>query len=973
MQPGAWGYARARAQLGLLLALAGTVLAGSVALIGVDALHRTAEREAVTEALVAGPATSAALNIEISAERADKVDARIRSAPFTVVRTVHTDGFPAVHDGSARTFAARSDPGLRARSTLVEGRWPQASAGRVIHAALQSRAAQTLRIGVGDRLHAGSGDAAVEIVVDGTWRPNDPAATAWFGDPSSASGAGPQGAGPLVVSEAELARLPAPATTSYVLTPRPSADPSATRRDVRRLIASVDDPELTATVTGGLPERLAELAASRGAGDGLLAVAYTLLALTALVACRQVVALLTEARRTETALVRARGGTVPAMTTAASLEALVTAVVGAATGSIAAVAVFDRLDRPPDGGLVVLVAVLSVLVTVALAGLATWSSVRHAGLRRAASRDAAAGRTAALLLALAAAALTVGQFIAYDGPLTVDADGARRVDPITSLAPAVALAALTLLGAAAAEPLLRLLERRTGRRTGLVPALPASQLARRLPTFGVAIVLVSLAVGFMILVATVRGTQTSLDDTAARVRSAADARLDLTVDASAEVGVESATAPLMGLGNRAVVVVVAPARVDQDEVAFLAAPARVTDVAAEPPVHADSVRVASLLHARPQGVPIRAGSVDVRVEVEGAPIASDLRSTIWLVDDSGQLAARPVGVIGPKELAAGPVTRTVSVPANPRPWRLLAVAADAPGAAGDATIIYQGLPGAQRYEAVLANGQSRANALVGTTATRLPVVITPAVAALLHVGRGDTFDVLLPDSELKGTVTVAGIVNSIPGLTADRGIAADLPTLASYALAHNTSVPAPSSVWVATDRPGAVARQAVNASVVQVATTTAAPARSSKVVDSAVDVWWWAAGSVIVFAALATAAMTSSLSRTRRGELQVLRALGLTPRRQSRTRSSELVGAVSTGAVIGVLAGAVTVLLTATTLSRSATPGRPASVDPELSLFLPGLIGLVGMLVTGMVAVAVTYARRVRREARQTAWRGDEA
>lgn len=973
MRTGALACARARAQSGLLLALVGVVLAASFALIGLDALHRSAERDAVGEALHAGPARDAALSVEIATDREGDLGERVRSDAFRVVRSVRSEGVPVRHGDTALTLVARADAGLPDRSTLVDGTWPTAGQGDQIHAALQARAAKSLGIAVGDRLRVvaeGKG-TPLQVLVDGTWLPKDPAAVAWFGDSTIASGTGPDGSGPLVVSDADLARLPASATTSYVLTPRSSGDLPGLRHDLAKLTVSLEATEASETVTGGLPQRVADLETTLAAGNGLLAVAYALVALVALVACRQVVALLTEARRTETALLRSRGATTFALTASAMVEAVVVAVAGAAAGLGAATAVFTIAGLAPDALLAFLVAAACALVTVTLAGLATWSPARRAGLRRDEPRDPRGARTTVLVLVLAAAGLSVSQFIAYDGPLSGTAAGGTRVDPVTSLAPAAALAALALLGAACAAPFLRVLERRAVRRNGLAPALAVRQLTRRLSTFSAAIVLVSLAVGFAILTATVNGTQASLDEAAARVRNGADLRLDLDAEPSAAVGVESTTAPLIDLGNTSAAVILAPGRVDQEKLSFLASTADLPKVAAASREDSDSAQITSALAAKQVGVPIEPGSVDVHIDSRGATFTGYLESTLWLVDGRGQVAVRPLGAVAPAELDDGTVTRTTVVPPSPTGWRLLAVDAKATGISGDVSISFRGLPGADRYDADLTNGRNSARAMAGRVPARLPVVITPAVAALIDVREGDTFDLLLPDSGFKQTVTVAGTAPTIPGIVTSRGIAADLPTLVSYALSKGDDVPSPRSVWIATDQPRDVARDATSASIVPTTTTTAAPALDSRVVASAVRVWLWAAGAVIVFAALAIAAMNANLGRARRGELQVLRALGLAWRQQSRLRSAELCGAIGVGAALGVLAGLVTVLLTTSGLSRSATPGRPASVEPQLSLAVPGLLALMAFLALSLVIVGIVHARRIRRQARRLGWRGD--
>lgn len=971
MRRGALARARARAQSGLLLALVGVVLMATFSLVGLDALHRSAEQVAVEDTLRAGPATAAALKVEISTADEGDLGKQLRAAPLDLVRSIQTEGFPVRHDDSTFNLIARTDAALPARSELIDGRWPTTASGSEIHAALQARAATTLDLEVGDHLAAGSGDDRVGIVIDGIWRPKDPTAVAWFGDPAIASGQGPDGSGPLVVSDSDLERLPGLAVTSYVLTPRSSTDLPRLTRELRKLTGSLDDSDLPVRVTGALPKRLSDLETTRAASDGLLAVAYTLVALAAIVACRQVLALLVEARRTETTLLRSRGATVPGLTRAASAEAAVVAVAGAALGVSASATVFATIGRLPDMATTIVVGIACAAVTVGLAAVATWSSARSAGLRRDEPRDPRGARGVVLVLVLAAAGLSVGQFLAYGGPLTDTPAGGTRIDPITSLAPAAALASLALLGTALAAPFLRLLERLADRRPGPTPALPTRQLSRKLSTFGVAIVLVSLATGFAVLAATLSGTQSSLDDRAAGMRSGADLRLDLTVGRNADIGSEAATQTLIDLGKRAMAVMAVPGRIDQDALSFLAAPSTLPKVATASRAGADSERITQLLHGNAPGVPIGAGAIDVRVDLRGTITDGELSANIWLVDDVGQVAVRPLAAVPADEIRRGPVARTFTVPDNRHTWRFVAVEAKAAGVTGDATIDFAGLPGAHHYDVTFANGLTEGRAVAGAAPKSLPVAITPAVADLIDAHRGDTFDLLLPDSGFNTTVTVAGVVPAIPGIVNARGITADLPTFVAYALATGEDLPAPNSVWVSSPEPDRVARSAGASSIVPTTATTAAKAPSSRIVASAVDVWWWAAAAVIAFAVLAAAAMTASLAQSRRGELQVLQALGLPPRQQSRIRAAELGGAIGVGIVLGLVVGGITTLVTVALLSRSATPGLPAAVEPRLSLVVPGFLGLIVILGLGLVAVAATYAHRTRREAGRLGGRQD--
>jgi ABC-type lipoprotein release transport system permease subunit len=78
-----------------------------------------------------------------------------------------------------------------------------------------------------------------------------------------------------------------------------------------------------------------------------------------------------------------------------------------------------------------------------------------------------------------------------------------------------------------------------------------------------------------------------------------------------------------------------------------------------------------------------------------------------------------------------------------------------------------------------------------------------------------------------------------------------------------------------------------------------------------------------VFALLALAAAVAVLLRRRRGEVWVLRGLGVSPKGQARLRRAELVTASLYAGVAGLIAGAIVSVLTVATLARSSTPSTP--------------------------------------------------
>ena len=84
---------------------------------------------------------------------------------------------------------------------------------------LQARAADALGIAAGDILLVGAPGQQRQVLVTGTWLPNDPAAARWFGDPAVISGFDGTAAGPLMVDESWLATLPAAPHVRWTVTP----------------------------------------------------------------------------------------------------------------------------------------------------------------------------------------------------------------------------------------------------------------------------------------------------------------------------------------------------------------------------------------------------------------------------------------------------------------------------------------------------------------------------------------------------------------------------------------------------------------------------------------------------------------------------------------------------------------------------------------------------------------------------------
>ena len=166
------------------------------------------------------------------------------------------------------------------------------------------------------------------------------------------------------------------------------------------------------------------------------------------------------------------------------------------------------------------------------------------------------------MLSVIAAGVSLWQFRLYGSPVITTADGRQVVDPVAVLAPSLALIACAFLALAAFAPLAALVERAASRSRGATAPLAARQVARRVGTFAVPVLLVSLAVGGTTLAAAYSGTWSTLNAAAGELRNGAAVRAVLpssgvvgsaaTLTSPATLGLDQATtAPVLRIDSLA--------------------------------------------------------------------------------------------------------------------------------------------------------------------------------------------------------------------------------------------------------------------------------------------------------------------------------------------------------------------------------------------------------------------------------------
>ncbi|GAB3247883.1 ABC transporter permease family protein [Arthrobacter pigmenti] len=292
--------------------------------------------------------------------------------------------------------------------------------------------------------------------------------------------------------------------------------------------------------TGALVDTLRTAMSSTQAVRGVAPVAIILLALLGAVALFQLARLLIATRSNETALPGAScpshmqrlrsgllasapvalAGTVVGYTLAVMLTPLLTSVLtGASNWSTAFVAALAATW--PVSILIAVAAVVILSGTVFVDGLRRAGSLRQrqTGLR---AKVASFG---VLVIVVGAAALSLWQLHRFGSPLAPDADGNLTINPVAVAAPAlviVALAAVTVPAIAAATAGV---QRLAARSRGLAFPLAARQVARRISSYLVPIVLIVVTIGTGTYAAAYAQTSQTATSAAAHLTNGSDVRL----------------------------------------------------------------------------------------------------------------------------------------------------------------------------------------------------------------------------------------------------------------------------------------------------------------------------------------------------------------------------------------------------------------------------------------------------------------
>lgn len=969
-------------------------------------------------------------DVEEAQAGAEQVVGDVLAATDPTLRTTATSRLRLLEDRERQAYLAMSDD-LESRAVLVSGRWP-ADGGAPYETVVPTTTARLLDLDLGDEVvldrEVGLGGVTepVRVAVVGTFRPR--AHAEWDRDPLAGAGYSPaysNGAdaaptfGPFVVTEQSFL-----ASGSSVAGLRVTGHPTvarATEDALEGAVGSLGDASDVLESTVGDKARITRLASDLSLTlDRLHAqqastratVLVVLLLGAALASAAALLAgwLVASVREDERDLLVAMGLSRRQRIAAAGSEAALLSLLAAVLAAPAAAVVHARLTHLPDLAaagltqgpaltwpLVGAVVATAVLLTSALVATALGAVTESTP----ATRRGIVTRLGVGPLLLVAAGLAWWQL--RSAPAT-----AATGDVTLTLAPVLAVAAMTVVGVRLVPLVLGRAAAAGARSASFAWPLATQQAARR-PHSGTAMVLVAAAVAAGVFGLALRSTWEQSQSDQADLRVGTDLSLALPAPAGlTEAGeVERATTGAAAVSQ----VVHRP----------LALGRFVGDPSSRPVLVAvDTRRAGELLRGRTgdgrgwgaigaglapdatvAGVELPSGGDGVRLRGDGPPgTAITVVPTAVVEDASGfrsTVPARPLPLdgsdhplewLGPLDPGlrlvglrleldgyAGeepPASRTevhvvVDVPgptAGAPAWRLRSLQRDSPvaGAAVELRPTASGTRLSATFGLDLQYFSYTGADLLATAfpATQgVPAVVSQELVDAVGAHVGDELAATVGDTAV--TLEVRAVVPSVPSAPGQVAVLADVDALSRALIDSGRLDPVVDSWWVSRPTPGTV--EALTRLGVGEVTTRAEVAEQLAQGPLRVTV----PTALLALVALATALLLAGIAlvlgaerQRRAAEVVRLRALGLSRREARRLLLVEHLAFFVPTMVVGVLVGVLATIALAPHLVRSDLGAAPVPVAVVAWPWAAEGLLVGGLLLGTLVLTAVLSALQVR-------------
>ena len=515
----------------MVTVLIAAALLSALASFNAQVLPQAARRQLAASSDKTGIVVGAPVDAAIAAADQPAVRhamaAAFESAPYHLSTALWSNplGLPRTAGRRAIPLAEAAAPGqVRQHAALVTGTWPgPPQPGQPVPAAVPAVAARQLGLKPGDVVAVKDRDNGrrASIRVTGVFTLRDPASPYWGLDIVGTSGLstapGYTTYGPFVVSPAAFSARPGglsvgqaswaaalepgriPASQLGSLAPRIRHEASFLQNTVR-----LGGLQVSSSLPGLLDGLNRDLAVARS----LLVISALQLLLLAAAALLLVIRLLTSRRSAENALLASRGAASWQLAGITLTETLVLAAVAAAAGAAAGTRLAALLGRagvlhtdrlalagfPPSAWLAV------VLMLVLCLAIAVWPTLRPgtpgAVAQRRSGRQATVigiARSGADVALVVLALIALRELRSYSAVARLPSGG-LGLDPVLSAAPALALAAASLILLRLLPLVARLLERLVARGRRLGGALASWEISRRAVTQSGPVLLAVLAV-----------------------------------------------------------------------------------------------------------------------------------------------------------------------------------------------------------------------------------------------------------------------------------------------------------------------------------------------------------------------------------------------------------------------------------------------------------------------------------------------
>jgi hypothetical protein len=751
-----------------------------------------------------------------------------------------------------------------------------------------------------------------------------------------------------------------------------------------------DRTDAVAQVAGSLEATLSGLADAIEARRGPAAVAIGLLALSTAIVVGAVALEAVRARGVENHLLRARGARKRDLAGIAAGESFVVSLAGAVVGAGVAVAVVTVMTglRPDPVGTTATV----VALAVACALVASIVTVRGADRPSSRARAVASAGVAVVLAVLTGVA--AWRFAEAGTPVVRRGDGAVILDPLVAIAPALILALAALVAVALATPLARGVAASVSKTRGVSPVTPLRLASRRPARHALSIVVVAFSIGTLTIAGSYQGALAALGDAPEDLRVGSDLRVG-TIPEDVDTAEIAASQP----ANASMRVRPVAADSGAGRVQILAAEAAsLGAVMGDAGGTIDPVALGDALALRDAGVVMGGDTLAFRfvapapppqvidgVEYEPGPPPAYGRATFlsgdgdtfeqtWsnfdLVEtetDNGTYTDVTVDPDAAIEipLPSGATWALAGLDVAMYPWaeqsidvRILdATSGGEPvdlssfriGGTAGAVAPAEDATGLSFTAVMVGNDNVWTRAVGPGIPSRIPVVVTEALAESLSLTDGEAFSLDIDSPDFDADFEVAEIVSVLPGSVTGEGMLVDFVT---FALATPLGL-VPSQVWFATDDPAALA-EVTTEEFPQTVTTVADPQAAESAAGTAVAFGAAAIGAVVM--AVAVLVLRRTRDREDSRELARMAVMGLGRRGAARVRAREDLFAVTIGVIGGLVAGVATAFLIVPPLARAAYGGVPSAFP--VTLPSPSLLLIVAVAASALVFAAIVATVR---------------